>query len=77
MTRMVTKALRRFGREEKGQMLIEVISLRSFGWSLQPLTPPGVIADALLLALAAALLAGLLPAWRSMRIQPAAALHEE
>ncbi len=60
-----------------GRVLIQVINLRSFGWSLQPLTPPGVFADALLLALAAALLAGLLPAWRSMRIEPAAALREE
>jgi putative ABC transport system permease protein len=60
-----------------GRVLIQVINLRSFGWSLQPLTPPGVFADAVLLALAAALLAGLLPAWRSTRIQPASALREE
>jgi putative ABC transport system permease protein len=60
-----------------GRMLIQVINLRSFGWSLQPLMPPGVFADAVLLALAAALLAGLLPAWRSTRIQPASALREE
>jgi putative ABC transport system permease protein len=58
-------------------MLIEVINLRSFGWTLDTVFPPGVGAEALTLALLAALLAGLYPARRIARSEPAAALREE
>jgi putative ABC transport system permease protein len=59
------------------KLLILVINQRAFGWSLQTLVPVQVLFEALLLALAAALLAGLYPAWRMSRTQPAAALREE
>jgi len=59
------------------KVLIEVINRRSFGWSIQPQLPASALPEALLLALSAALLAGLYPAWRMRRIQPALALREE
>lgn len=59
------------------QLLIQVINRRSFGWTMQSLLPPGVLGEAVLLAVAAALLAGLYPAWRLARIAPAMALREE
>jgi putative ABC transport system permease protein len=59
------------------QLLIEVINKRSFGWSMQSLLPGGVLVEALVLAAAAALLAGLYPAWRLARTAPAQALRDE
>jgi putative ABC transport system permease protein len=58
-------------------VLIEVINRRSFGWSITTLLPPMAIVEALFLALGAALLAGVYPAWRMGRVQPALALREE
>ncbi len=59
------------------QMLIHVINLRAFGWSMQSLLPLPVLGEAMLLSLSAALLAGLYPAYRMARVSPAAALREE
>ena len=59
------------------ELLIHVVNLRSFGWSMGSLLPPGVLADAVLLAVAAAVLAGAYPALRMARIPPAAALRDE
>ncbi|MEX2367153.1 MAG: FtsX-like permease family protein, partial [Pseudohongiellaceae bacterium] len=58
-------------------ILINVINQRSFGWSMQQLLPLGVLAEGLILALVAALLAGLYPAFRAASIRPARALREE
>lgn len=58
-------------------VLILVINRRSFGWSMQTVLSAEVLLQALLLALAAALLAGLYPAWRMARTSPALALREE
>ncbi len=58
-------------------MLVYVINQRSFGWTLQLAVTPGVLAQAVLLALVAAALAGLYPAWRMARANPALALREE
>ena len=57
--------------------LISVVNQRSFGWSMQTLIPLDVLGQALLLSLAAALLAGIYPAWRMARTPPAVALREE
>ena len=58
-------------------VLILVINRRSFGWTLQVHIDPAILVQALLLALTAALLAGVYPAWRMARTSPALALREE
>jgi putative ABC transport system permease protein len=58
-------------------ILVYVINQRSFGWTLQLEVTPGILAQAVLLALVAAALAGLYPAWRMARANPAMALREE
>lgn len=57
--------------------LIYVINLRSFGWTLQFALLPEFLVQAVALALLAALLAGLYPAWRMARSSPALALRGE
>jgi putative ABC transport system permease protein len=58
-------------------VLVFVINKRSFGWTLLFELDGGLLAQALLVAVAAALLAGLYPAWRMSRTAPALALREE
>ena len=58
-------------------LLILVINRRSFGWSMSVHVDPAICFQALGLALLAALLAGLLPAWRMARRAPTAALRSE
>jgi putative ABC transport system permease protein len=58
-------------------IMVYVVNLRSFGWTVRLAIAPGVLLEALLLALAAALVAGLYPAWRMARTRPAMALREE
>ena len=58
-------------------ILIYIINLRSFGWTLQMHLQPVYFLQALIVALFAALLAGVYPAWRVGRMQPADALREE
>jgi putative ABC transport system permease protein len=58
-------------------LLLEVINRRAFGWTLLLDPSPGVCFQAVLLAVVAALLAGLYPAYRMARSSPALALREE
>lgn len=58
-------------------VLILVINRRSFGWSMQIAIDPMILLQAVGLALLAALLAGIYPAWRMARTSPAFALREE
>lgn len=58
-------------------ILIDVINRRSFGWSMQQQIQGGVLVQAFVLALAAALLAGLWPALRVAKVRPAEALRQE
>jgi putative ABC transport system permease protein len=58
-------------------VMVYVVNLRSFGWTVRLSIAPTVLLEALLLSLAAALLAGLYPAWRMARTRPALALREE
>lgn len=59
------------------EVLIDVINMRSFGWSMQHSLPPAVLLEAVLLAIIAAVLAGLYPALRVADIHPAEALRGE
>jgi len=58
-------------------VMIFVINKRAFGWTLEMQIGPGVLAQAVGLALAGALLAGIYPAWRMARTRPALALRGE
>lgn len=58
-------------------VLIRFINRRSFGWTMQTFVDPWVLLQAVALALAASLLAGLYPATRLARSTPARALQEE
>ncbi|RMF71470.1 MAG: FtsX-like permease family protein [Acidobacteria bacterium] len=58
-------------------VMVRVINVRSFGWSLELSVAPGQLLQALGVALTAALLAGLWPAARMARVPPARALREE
>ncbi len=58
-------------------ILIYIINLRSFGWTLQMQLRPEHFLQAFLVALGAALLAGLYPAWRMGQMQPATAVRSE
>lgn len=58
-------------------ILILIINIRSFGWSMQMTISSGSILEALAIAIGAALLASVYPAWRMSRISPAEALREE
>ncbi|MEX0871895.1 MAG: FtsX-like permease family protein, partial [Aquisalimonadaceae bacterium] len=53
--------------------LILVINQRSFGWSMQVFVPPETLVQAVALAVLAAVIAGLYPAWRMARTPPALA----
>jgi len=58
-------------------VMIHVINKRSFGWTLQMHVPVEILLQAMALAIIAALLAGLYPAFRIARLPPVAALREE
>ena len=57
--------------------LIFVVNLRSFGWSMDLQIIPGVLIQAVALAIVAAFLAGIYPAFRMATSTPAEALREE
>jgi putative ABC transport system permease protein len=57
--------------------MVDVINRRAFGWTMDLRFDTLVFAESLILALAAATIAGLWPAFRAMRIVPAAAIREE
>jgi len=59
------------------KILIDVINRRSFGWSMEIQTEPNVILVALALSVGTALIAGLYPAYRAAKSQPALAMREE
>jgi putative ABC transport system permease protein len=58
-------------------VLIFVINQRSFGWTFPTLIEPSVLINNMLLAVFAALLAGLYPAFKMSRVPPALVLREE
>ncbi|MCW5838910.1 MAG: ABC transporter permease [Anaerolineales bacterium] len=58
-----------------GEVLLGLINRRAFGWTLQLHFEAAPFIEALLVALAAALLAGLYPAWRASRRSAADAMR--
>ena len=58
-------------------IMIFVINRRSFGWTIRMEVDPMILVGAMALALGAALLAGIYPAWKMARTSPALALREE
>lgn len=58
-------------------LLIDVINVRSFGWSMPYAIDPVRVAGPCLMALAAALAATLVPAEQAVRLQPARVLRHE
>lgn len=58
-------------------VLVYVINKRSFGWSLDFSIPPEVLLEAFIVAFVAAIIAGLYPAWKLSRADPAEALRGE
>lgn len=58
-------------------ILIYVINVRSFGWTLQMQLEPGYFWQAWIVAVVAALLAGIYPAWRLGKMAVATAIREE
>ena len=60
-----------------GVVLVKVVNLQSFGWSLELVLPWASLAEMAAWVVAACLVAGLPPALVAARMQPAAALREE
>jgi putative ABC transport system permease protein len=58
-------------------ILVYVINLRSFGWTLQFQLVPEVLMQAVLLAFIAALLTGIYPSWKMSQTNPSDALRYE
>lgn len=58
-------------------ILIHIINVRSFGWTLNMQLQFGYFGQAFLVAVVAALAAGVYPAWRSSRLSIASAIREE
>jgi len=58
-------------------VLIKVINRRAFGWQIDMTVAPDILLASVAFAIGAALLAGLYPAWRAGRMQPAIAMREE
>ncbi|MEM9292811.1 MAG: FtsX-like permease family protein [Acidobacteriota bacterium] len=58
-------------------VMIEIVNRRSFGWTLQVTLSPSIFLQAVLLALVAAVLAGLFPAHRLAATSPATALRQD
>ena len=58
-------------------VLVFVVNVRSFGWTLAFTVDPWILVQAVGLALVAALLAGAYPAWAMGRSDPALAMREE
>ena len=56
-------------------LLIHVVNRRAFGWTMAFELDPVVLANAFALAVAAALVGGIVPAWQSARVTPAEALR--
>ena len=60
-----------------GVILVKVVNLQSFGWSLELVLPWASLAELALWVVSACLIAGLPPAIMAAKLQPATVLREE
>ena len=60
-----------------GVILVKIVNLQSFGWSLELVLPWGSLLKMTAWVIGACVLAGLLPAMAAVRLQPAVVLREE
>jgi putative ABC transport system permease protein len=60
-----------------GVILVKVVNLQSFGWSLELVLPWASLAELALWVVSACLIAGLPPAFIAAKLQPATVLREE
>ena len=58
-------------------ILVDIINQRSFGWSMSLSAPPMIFIQAIAIAIAAAVLAGIFPAWRMSHMQAVEAIRYE
>ena len=58
-------------------ILVYVINKRSFGWSLSFTVPPETLLESFVVAIVAAIIAGLYPSWRLSRSAPGESLRAE
>jgi putative ABC transport system permease protein len=58
-------------------LLVHVINRRSFGWTMDFVLTPQALVSGVSLAVVAALLAGIYPAWRASRVELGTALRED
>ena len=58
-------------------VLIAVINRRAFGWQIDMVIDAGPLLSALFLAVVAAVIAGLYPAWKAASTSPASAMRDE
>lgn len=58
-------------------ILVFIINKRSFGWTMQFTLEPGILIEALILAVVASVLAGIYPGYIISKISPSVALREE
>jgi putative ABC transport system permease protein len=58
-------------------VMVFVVNRRSFGWTMDLAVAPAVLVEAVVLAVGAAVLAGVVPGWRMARVSPGEALREE
>ncbi len=58
-------------------ILIQIINIRSFGWSIQMSIDSVTILEAMAIAIGASLLASVYPSWKMSKTSPADALREE
>jgi putative ABC transport system permease protein len=58
-------------------VLVEIINQRSFGWSMRLWASPVIFLQAIGIAIAAAVLAGIFPVWRMSHMQAVEAIRYE
>ena len=58
-------------------VLIKVINRRAFGWQIDMVVAPDILATSLVFAVMTALVAGVYPAFRAAQSAPAIAMREE